>query len=77
YLLMLNEGGYIIDDGIAARLHEQHYYVTATTSGVDQVYRLMLWFNAQWRMKVDIANVTAAYAGVNLIGPKSREILAK
>ena len=76
YLLMLNEGGYIIDDGIAARLHEQHYYVTATTSGVDQVYRLMLWFNAQWRMKVDIANVTAAYAGVNLIGPKSRDVLS-
>ena len=76
YVLMLNQGGYIIDDGVAARLHDQHFYVTATTGGVDQVYRLMLWFNAQWRMRVDIANVTAAYAAVNLIGPKSREVLA-
>lgn len=75
YAVMLDETGAIIDDGVAARLHEKHFYVTATTSGVDRVYRLMQFFNAQWRMKVDIANVTAAYAGTNLIGPKSREVL--
>ncbi|HVI51020.1 MAG TPA: FAD-dependent oxidoreductase [Candidatus Sulfotelmatobacter sp.] len=77
YALMLDQGGYIIDDGVAGRLHERHYYVTATTSGVDRVYRLMQWFNAQWRMKVDIANVTAAFCGLNLIGPNSRKVLAK
>ena len=71
YLLMCDETGVIIDDGVACRFHEQHYYVTATTSGVDAVYRQMLWWNAQWRLEVDIANVTAAYAGVNLAGPKS------
>ncbi|MCR6629845.1 MAG: 2Fe-2S iron-sulfur cluster-binding protein [Magnetospirillum sp.] len=76
YALMLDETGAIIDDGVAARLHAQHFYVTATTGGVDRVFRLMQFFNAQWRMKVDIANVTAAYAGINLIGPKAREVLA-
>lgn len=76
YALMLDETGVIIDDGVAARLHEQHFYVTATTGGVDRVFRLMQFINAQWRMKVDIANVTAAYAGINLIGPQSREVLA-
>jgi sarcosine oxidase subunit alpha len=76
YALMLDQGGYLIDDGVACRLHDRHFYVTATTGGVDRVYRLMQWFNAQWRMQVDIANVTAAYCGVNLIGPRSREVLA-
>ncbi|MGE5516783.1 MAG: 2Fe-2S iron-sulfur cluster-binding protein [Bacteroidota bacterium] len=76
YALMLDETGIIIDDGVAARLHQQHFYVTATTGGVDRVFRLMQFFNAQWRMKVDIANVTAAYAGINVIGPKAREVLA-
>ncbi|HLO77771.1 MAG TPA: FAD-dependent oxidoreductase, partial [Magnetospirillum sp.] len=75
YALMLDETGAIIDDGVAARLHQQHFYVTATTGGVDRVFRLMQFFNAQWRMKVDIANVTAAYAGINLIGPQAREVL--
>ena len=37
----------------------------------------MLHWNAQWRLDVDVTNVTAAYAGVNLAGPRSREVLAK
>jgi sarcosine oxidase subunit alpha len=43
---------------------------------VDTVYRLMLQWNAQWRLDVDVANVTAAYAGINIAGPRSREVLA-
>jgi len=77
YLLMCDEQGVIIDDGVACRFHERHYYVTATTSGVEAVYRQMLWWNAQWRLDVDIANVTSAYAGVNIAGPNSREVLRK
>jgi len=75
YLLMCDESGVIIDDGVACRFHDQHYYLTATTSGVDAVYRQMLWWNAQWRLDVDITNVTAAYAGVNIAGPNSRKML--
>ncbi|MEM7044779.1 MAG: 2Fe-2S iron-sulfur cluster-binding protein, partial [Pseudomonadota bacterium] len=75
YLLMCDEAGVIIDDGVACRFHEQHYYVTATTSGVDAVYRQMLWWNAQWRLDIDIAQVTAAYAGLNIAGPKSRDVV--
>ena len=73
YALMTDMTGVVIDDGVACRLHDRHYYVTATTSAVDQVYRTMTWFNAQWKMDVDVANVTAAYAGVNLAGPKARD----
>ncbi len=76
YVLMTNEAGTVIDDGVACRLREDHFYVTATTGGVDRIYRSMLWWNAQWRLDVDISNVTAAYAGVNIAGPKSREVMA-
>ncbi|MDH4980737.1 glycine cleavage T C-terminal barrel domain-containing protein [Hyphomicrobium sp. D-2] len=75
YALMTDQTGVIIDDGVAARLGERHYYVTATTGAVDQVYRQMSWFNAQWRMDVDVANVTAAYAGINLAGPQARAVI--
>jgi sarcosine oxidase subunit alpha len=77
YVLMTDQAGVITDDGVACRFHDEHFYVTATTSGVDVVYRQMLQWNAQWRLDVDIANVTAAYAGVNIAGPKSREVLAR
>ena len=77
YTLMTDMSGVVIDDGVACRLHERHYYVTATTSAVDQVYRAMTWFNVQWKMDVDVANVTAAYSAVNLAGPKARDIVQK
>ena len=75
YVLMTDSTGSIIDDGVACRLDENHFYVTATTSGVDGVYRNMLRWNAEWNLKVDIANVTGAYAAINIAGPKSREVL--
>ena len=77
YALMTDETGVIVDDGVAARLHERHFYVTATTGAADQVYRQMTRHNAQWRLDVDIANVTAAYAAVNLAGPKARAIIER
>jgi sarcosine oxidase subunit alpha len=75
YHLMTNEAGTVIDDGIAARLDPEHFYMTATTGAVDNTFRQMQWWNAQWRMKVDIANVTGGYAAVNVAGPRSRELL--
>lgn len=77
YALMTNEHGVVIDDGVCARFADNHYYVTATTSGVDRIYQQMLKWNAQWRLDVDIANVTAALAAVNLAGPQARKVLAK
>ena len=77
YALMTNEHGVVIDDGVCARFGEHHFYVTATTSGVDRIYQQMLKWNAQWRLNVDIANVTAAISAVNVAGPDSRKVLEK
>ncbi|MGE0096189.1 MAG: glycine cleavage T C-terminal barrel domain-containing protein [Alphaproteobacteria bacterium] len=77
YALMCDQTGAIIDDGVAARFHDQHFYVTATTGGADRVYQSMLWWNAQWRLDVDVTALTAAYAGVNIAGPHARAALAK
>ena len=75
YVVMVNEQGVVIDDGVACRLHDEHYYVTATTGGVDRVYQSMLRWNAQWRLDVDVTQVTNAWAGVNIAGPNCRSVL--
>lgn len=77
YLLMTDDTGSIVDDGVGVRLAEDHFYVTATTGGVENVYRRTLWWNAQWRLDVDIANVTAAWAGMNIAGPNARRVMDK
>ncbi len=75
YVLMTDSTGAIIDDGVACRMDQNIFYVTATTGGVDGVYRNMLRWNAEWNLNVDIANVTGAYAAVNIAGPNSRDVL--
>ena len=75
YALQINEAGVVIDDGVACRLERDHFYVTATTGGVDGVARSMLKWNAQWRLSVDIANVTSAYCAINIAGPNARRVL--
>ncbi len=77
YALLTDETGVLVDDGVCCRLAEHHYYVTTTSGGVDGVYRNMLRWNAEWRLKVDIANITSAFAAVNLAGPVSRKVLEK
>ena len=36
YGLLLNENGVVVDDGIAARLGEQHYWINTTSAGVER-----------------------------------------
>lgn len=75
YCLMLNDMGSVIDDGVAFRLSETEFYVTATTGAVARVFAEMLFLNAQWGMQVDIQNVTAAFAAINVTGPSARAVL--
>jgi len=75
YGLMVDESGVVIDDGVIARLAEEHFYFTTTTTGSATVYRELTRLNAMWRMEVGIVNVTGHFAAVNLAGPRSREVL--
>lgn len=76
YAVLLDDGGSIVDDGVACRFGEEQFYVTATTGQADATYRLLTWLNAQWRMAVDITNATGSFAAVNIAGPLAREVLA-
>ncbi|RAZ89147.1 aminomethyltransferase [Mesorhizobium hawassense] len=75
YCLMLNEMGSVVDDGVAYRMAEDQFYVTATTGAVARVYADMLFWNAEWRLKVDVLNLTGAFCGLNVTGPKARQVL--
>ncbi|MFA6155322.1 2Fe-2S iron-sulfur cluster-binding protein [Mesorhizobium sp.] len=75
YCLMLNEMGSVVDDGVAYRMADDRFYVTATTGAVARVYADMLFWNAQWRLRVDVLNLTGAFCGLNVTGPKARTVL--
>ena len=75
YALMLDEAGVIVDDGVVARLSEQTFYFTTTTTGSAGVYQELTRLNTMWRMRVGIVNVTGHFGAMNLAGPLSRQVL--
>ena len=75
YCLMLNEMGTVVDDGVAFRMAQDGYYVTATTGAVAHVHAAMSFQALQWGMRVDILNMTAAFSALNVTGPEARALL--
>jgi sarcosine oxidase subunit alpha len=73
---MCNEEGIVSDDGVAAHLDEDAWYMTATTGGVAAVYENIEWnLQGGWNFEVHVANMTDSYAAMNLTGPQARTAL--
>ncbi|MDQ3858195.1 MAG: 2Fe-2S iron-sulfur cluster-binding protein [Actinomycetota bacterium] len=77
YGVLGTDGGRIMDDGTIARLTEETFYVTTTSTGADTVIEWFEWWNAVWRLDVEVTNVTGALAAVNVAGPRARDLLAR
>jgi sarcosine oxidase subunit alpha len=75
--VLTSDAGRIMDDGTVARLADDLYYVTTTSTGADAVTAWFEWWNAVWGYEAEIVNVTGALAAVNLAGPRAREVLQR
>jgi len=78
YGLMCHEDGMIFDDGVTARLGENHYVIT-TTSGNAAIVLAWLeeWLQTEWPdMQVFATSVTEAYATATVAGPEARKLVA-
>jgi sarcosine oxidase subunit alpha len=76
YGVVTSDGGRIMDDGTIARLGDELFYVTTTSTGSEGVVEWFEWWNAIWGYDAEIVNVTGALAAMNLAGPLAREALA-
>ena len=77
YGVLTGDAGRIMDDGTIARLDEETFYVTTTSTGADAVYQWLTWWNAVWSMDVQFAQLTGAIAAINVAGPKARELMQR
>jgi sarcosine oxidase subunit alpha len=75
YGVLGTDAGRIMDDGTIARLAEDAYYVTTTSTGAGAVVEWFEWWNAVWGLDVEIADVTGALAAVNVAGPRARDLM--
>src|SRR6185295_18743710 len=75
--LLLNENGYVIDDGLIGSLGAGGYYCTFTSSGADSVESWLRDWIEGWSLKVHVVNQTGAVGAINVAGPKARELLQR
>ena len=79
YGLMCSENGFLIDDGVVARLAEDTWLCHTTTGGADRIHAHMEdWLQCEWwDWQVYTANVTEEFAQIAVVGPKARALLEK
>ncbi len=77
YGLMCNENGFLMDDGVVARLDEDTFLCHTTTGGSDRIHAHMEeWLQTEWwDMKVFTANLTEQFTQIVVAGPKARKVL--
>ncbi len=77
YGVISSDAGRIVDDGTICRVDEETFYVTTTSSGAGAVEEWFSWWLADWRMRVQLTDLTQGLSAVNLAGPRAREILGE
>ncbi|GGH26583.1 sarcosine oxidase subunit alpha [Cribrihabitans marinus] len=77
YGLMCSENGFLIDDGVVARIDEDTWLCHTTTGGAEHIHAHMEeWLQTEWwDWKVHVANLTEQYAQVAVVGPNARKVL--
>lgn len=78
YGLMLSEAGFVIDDGIVARLAEDRFHLTTTTGGAPRVLHHMEdYLQTEWPdLDVWLTSTTEQWAVIAVQGPRAREVIA-
>ncbi|ACL58308.1 sarcosine oxidase subunit alpha family protein [Methylobacterium nodulans] len=77
YGLMLKEDGYILDDGVVARVSKDCFHVTTTTGGAPRVLAHMEdYLQTEWPdLQVFLTSTTEQWAVIALQGPKARQVI--
>ena len=77
YGLMCSENGFLMDDGVVARIDEDTWLCYTTSGGADHIHQHMEeWLQTEWwDWKVYVANVTEQYGQIAVVGPNARKVL--
>ena len=79
YGVMLGEDGMVMDDGVTARIADDHFHMTTTSGGAARVMAwLEEWHQTEWpELKLHMTSVTDQWAVASLAGPHAREVAAR
>jgi len=78
YGLLLREDGFIVDDGVSARLADDRFHLTTTTGGAARVLGMMEdYLQTEWSdLNVWLTSTTEQWAVIAVQGPRARDVIA-
>ena len=78
YALLLGENGFVLDDGIVARLAADRFHVTTTTGGAARVLHHMEDYRQTEfsHLRVWLTSITEQWGVVAVQGPRARDVIA-
>jgi sarcosine oxidase subunit alpha len=78
YGVMLNEAGYVMDDGVIARLAPDRFHITTTTGGAASVLSHMEdYLQTEFaELRVWLTSTTEQWAVIAVQGPLARQVIA-
>ena len=77
YVLMLNDRGYIFDDGLIGCDGANRYSLTFTSGGASFAEMWVRDWAESWKLDVRILNQTMALGAINVTGPLATELLQR
>ncbi|HEX5672126.1 MAG TPA: glycine cleavage T C-terminal barrel domain-containing protein, partial [Acidimicrobiia bacterium] len=77
YALMLDERGYVVEDGLICRDGPDRYLLTFTSAGATFAEMWMRDWAESWGFDVRIMDRTTALGAINLTGPLSKALLQR
>ncbi len=77
YGVMLNEQGFVIDDGVVVRLAEDTFLCHTTTGGAGHIHGWMEeWLQTEWwDWQVFVLDQTEQFSQIAIAGPEARNVL--
>jgi sarcosine oxidase subunit alpha len=77
YVLILDERGYIFDDGLICNDGDNRYYLTFTSGGASHAEMWLRDWAESWKLDVRIMYQTMSLGAINVTGPLSKELLKR
>lgn len=77
YVLLLNERGYVFDDGLVCKESDTRYTLTFTSGGSGNAEMWLRDWAAGWGYDVRILNQTRTLGAINVTGPLANELLGR
>lgn len=77
YVLLLNERGHVIDDGMVCREDEHRFVLTFTSGGAASAEAWVRDWVETWNLDVRIMDRTVSLGAINVTGPLAGELLRR